>query len=245
MPRANRIFLPGHIWHITDRCHRRDFLLKVRHDRRCWLRWLFEARRRYGLCVLNYVVTRNHVHLLVRDRGEGEIAKSMQLVAGRSAQAYNKRKKRLGAFWQDRYHATAVESDRHFLTCMSYVDLNMVRAGAVLHPSQWGESGYLEIQRLPQRYRIIDTDELCRLVGCATPGKLRVRLAALTERAQGRELSQREPAWTESVAVGGAAFLLRFKQGLGPRGRTRGVVEGDISYLREAAAGYDVRRISE
>ena len=28
MPRANRHFLPGYVWHITHRCHRKDFLLK-------------------------------------------------------------------------------------------------------------------------------------------------------------------------------------------------------------------------
>ena len=27
MPRANRHFLPGHVWHITHRCHRKEFLL--------------------------------------------------------------------------------------------------------------------------------------------------------------------------------------------------------------------------
>jgi putative transposase len=72
---------------------------------------LFEARRRYGLCVLNYVVTRNHVHLLVRDRGEKEIAASMHLVAGRTAQEYNERKGRLApsgrtAITRPRWRAT-------------------------------------------------------------------------------------------------------------------------------------------
>jgi hypothetical protein len=35
----------------------------------------------------------------------------MQLLAGRTGQEYNKRKNRKGAFWQDRYHATAVQSN--------------------------------------------------------------------------------------------------------------------------------------
>lgn len=26
MPRANRPVLPGHVWHITHRCHRQPFL---------------------------------------------------------------------------------------------------------------------------------------------------------------------------------------------------------------------------
>lgn len=246
MPRANRVFIPGHIWHITQRCHRRDFLLKARRDRRCWLAWLFEARRRYGLCVLNYVVTRNHVHLLVRDRGTGEIPSALQLVAGRTAQAYNDRKARLGAFWQDRYHATAVESDRHLLRCVTYIDLNMVRAGAVAHPSQWRESGYCEIQRLPQRYRIIDRVELGRLLECQSPVELRTRLAAATEQALRSPRVQREEAWTESLAVGGEAFLLQFKAALGPRARTRQLAdEGDVSCLREPAARYDAECISE
>ena len=32
----------------TSRCHKREFLLKFTKDRRRWLQWLFEARRRYG-----------------------------------------------------------------------------------------------------------------------------------------------------------------------------------------------------
>jgi len=77
MPRANRISLPGHVWHISHRCHHRQFLLTFACDRKCWRRWLFESRKRFDLCVLNYVATSNHIHLLVKDQGRDEIAKSM------------------------------------------------------------------------------------------------------------------------------------------------------------------------
>jgi putative transposase len=98
MPRAHRHFLTGHVWHITHRCHKKEFLLKFAKDRDLWRHWLFEARKRYGLCVFNYIITSNHIHLLVRDRGHGEISKSMQLIAGRTAQEYNRRKNRNGAY---------------------------------------------------------------------------------------------------------------------------------------------------
>jgi putative transposase len=71
MPRANRYFLPGHVWHITHRCHRRAFLLKFARDRHRYLHWAFEAKKRFGLVVLNYAVTSNHIHLLVKDTGGG------------------------------------------------------------------------------------------------------------------------------------------------------------------------------
>ncbi len=105
MPRARRHFQLGYIWHITHRCHKQEFLLKFYKDKTRWMHWLFEARKRYGLCVLNYVVANNHIHLLVKDTDEQTISKSMQLIAGRTAQEYNQRKNRRGAFWEDRYHA--------------------------------------------------------------------------------------------------------------------------------------------
>ena len=79
MPRANRHFLPGYLWHITHRCHQRKFLLKFARDRRRYLHWLFEAKKRFGLCVLDYMITCNHIHLLVKDTGANVIAESMQL----------------------------------------------------------------------------------------------------------------------------------------------------------------------
>jgi REP element-mobilizing transposase RayT len=48
--------------------------------------------------VLDYIVTSNHIHLLVKDTGSNVIAQSMQLIAGRTAQEYNQRKGRQGAF---------------------------------------------------------------------------------------------------------------------------------------------------
>jgi putative transposase len=138
MARAKRHYLSGHAWHITHRYHKREFLLKFARDRRRWMEWLFQAKKRYRLSVLNYMVTSNHIHLLVFDNdGRNVIPDSIKLTAGRVAQEYNNRKARKGAFWEDRYHATAIETNEHFMRCMTYVDLNMVRAGVVNHPSEW------------------------------------------------------------------------------------------------------------
>ncbi len=49
MPQANRCFLLGYLWHIAHRYHQKEFLLKFARDRECWLKWLFEAKKRYGL----------------------------------------------------------------------------------------------------------------------------------------------------------------------------------------------------
>ena len=68
MARAKPHYIPDQIWHITQRCHKREFLLKWR--------------------------------------------------AGRTAQEYNRRKRRKGAFWEDRYYSTAIETGEHLLRCL-------------------------------------------------------------------------------------------------------------------------------
>lgn len=239
MPRANRFFLPGHVWHITHRCHQREFLLRFAQDRRRWLHWLYEARRRYGLCVLNYIVTSNHIHLLVHDSGKGEIASSMQLIAGRTAQEYNQHKKRRGAFWEDRYHATAVDTETYLARCMAYIDLNMVRAGVVSHPADWPESGYVELMGGRKRYRIIDMARLVALFGVTNPTTFRQTYSAYVEQVLRERLMQREEYWTESVAVGSPAFVERIKAGLGISARYRTIQADHTAHiLKEACAAY-------
>ena len=73
------------------------------------------------------MVTSNHIDLLVEDKGAGVIPRSIQLIAGRKAQDYNRRKKRKGAFWEDRYQATAVQADTHFVQCMLSIDIHPVK----------------------------------------------------------------------------------------------------------------------
>lgn len=33
MPRANRHYIPSYVWHITHRCHKKEFLLEFARDR--------------------------------------------------------------------------------------------------------------------------------------------------------------------------------------------------------------------
>lgn len=207
MARANRHIISGQIWHLTHRCHEQKWLLKFAKDRRRWLYWLYEARKRYGLLVLNYVVTSNHIHLLVKDRGNSEIGRSMQLIAGRTAQEYNKRKSRRGAFWEDRYHSTAVQSTDHLQRCITYIDLNMVRAGAVEHPNHWLHGGYADLQSPTHRYKRVDYLTLMQLLGIKTMEQLQQARDkwVMSEIANGQLI--RQPEWTDSVAVGNEAYI--------------------------------------
>lgn len=240
MPGANRHYIPGYVWYITHRCHKKEFLLKFAGDRRRWLRWLFEARKLFGLSVLNYIATSNHIHLLVRDNGDRDvIPKSIQLIAGRTGQEFNQRKNRKGVYWEDRYHAAAVEADRHLVECLVYIDLNMVRAGAVKHPSEWVFCGYNEIQAPRERYALIDYEGLRDLLGFRSMHDFAEAYREWVEESVRKVNHFRDGKWTESVAVGSKAFVSATKERLGFKVKGRKVVgEGGSYELRESPAPY-------
>jgi putative transposase len=202
---------------------------------------LFQAKKRYGLCILNYMITSNHMHLIVKDTGVDIISHSMQLVAGRVAQEFNSRKGRSGAFWQDRYHATAVEDDLHLVRAMIYIDLNMVRAGVVSHPSQWPFCGYYELMRPRNSYSIIDRGELMRILDTSDDTALMGARRDWVDDALERGPLCRDDRWTDSLAVGGRVFLEAVKRRLGPRARGRRLQLEDglgVGVLKERPGAY-------
>jgi len=243
MARANRLSRArqdGGVFHLTHRCHNRAFLLKFACDRDAYRTKLWEHLRRFDLSVLGYCLTSNHVHLLVDAVERLEVSGLMREVAGEFARAYNRRKGRSDAFWGDNYHATLVEDGPYLWRCLCYIELNMVRCGAVAHPSQWLWSGYQEIMGNRRRYRLVDLERLCWRLRAGSLEELRTNLAAsLAERIARREV-QREPCWTESLAVGSREFVEKVKPLVLSRRETEiSVLAGNDAWaLREPVIPY-------
>ncbi|MBD3317650.1 MAG: transposase [Chitinivibrionales bacterium] len=244
IPRAHRHYLPGYTWHLTHRCHNKEFLLREPGIRLRWVHWLREARKREGLKVLNYAVTRNHIHLIVIDDGSSRcIQRSMQLIEGRTAQEYNDAFSRRGAFWEDRYHATAIDSRRHLLQCVIYIDLNMVRAGVVTHPREWLHCGFHEIRNPKKRNGIIAHPKLLELLGTSSHDEMIKMLDSHLSDLLVSGHCSRESKWTEAVAVGSKHFLQTYKEKLSRRGGRKNIRwlagESENLILREESMVYE------
>lgn len=243
MHRAKLFFYPGVVWHLTQRCHNRSFLLKFHKDKKCWMKWLFKAKRSYGLHVLNYTVTSNHIHLLVfADERRWVIPRSMQLLAGRTGWEYNRRKNRSGAFWEDSYHATAIQSDRHLFECMIYIDLNMVRAGVVKHPSEWRFCGFHELMSSRKRYRLLDLKMLFILMGESRMDRLRESYVRLVDAAIDIKNLKRDKKWTDCIAVGSEAFIKEMKERLGQKARYRLATGNKHDWTLREEVAYNTRK---
>ena len=207
------------------------------------MQWLFEAKRRYGLVILNYAVTSNHIHLLVVDDSDRRvIPDSIKLIAGRTGQEYNQRKHRKGAFWEDRYHATAVEANDHLLQCLVYIDLNMVRAGVVRHPSEWLDGGYNEIQHPKRKNVLINYERLRELLGYDTYAQVQAGHKKWVESCLATGGHLRDDKWSRSIAVGSKDFIEKIKTLMRALALGRKPVETGESYqLREPQIPYGDR----
>ena len=207
MPRAARYIEEGFIYHLTHRCHDGKFFLRFSKERDTYREWLRTGVLRYGVPVLGYAVTSNHVHIIAEVQDRYAVASMMQLASGVLAQKYHQRKGHEGSIWEHPYHCTRIQDGQHLLNCLRYVDLNMVRARKVKHPREWRWCGYDELTGARKRYRIVDQERLLHCAGFGDRQQFREFYAASVQDCLDHGPSLREPWWTESVAVGCRDFV--------------------------------------
>ncbi len=242
MARANRLRGDGGIFHVTHRCHDRDFLLKFGRDRNAYRAKLLEHLQSYEIWLLDYCLTSNHVHLLADAAEREQLSGFMREVEGEFAKDYNRRKHRSNAFWGDPFHATRVEGGDYLWRCLCYIELNMVRCGVVKHPRDWEWVGYHEIMGARQRYRVLDLERLCWRLRVARVEEVRKNLeVSLAERIAADQL-QREACWSESLAVGSASFIEKLKPSDFSRRETEMVeTAAGVWALQEASIPYSAK----
>lgn len=196
--------------HVTHRCQERRFLLDTAIYRRQYVRRLRKASQRFpAVWVLDYVVTSNHVHLLVWVPRLPDLSAMMAWLQGTFAGDRNRRTGREGAVWRGRFQPTLVETGAHLSRCLFYLDMNMVRAGVVAHPRDWEFGGYQELSGARQRYRIVDQRRLLACLAMPDAATFRPWHEATLAELCGRPQPTREPHWSRAFAVGGREWLGR------------------------------------
>ena len=84
----------------------------------------------------------NHFHLLLTPQDATGLARMMQGIGRHYVPYFNLRYGRSGTLWQGRYRTAVIDSERYFLMCSRYIELNPVRAGLVATPAEYAWSSY-------------------------------------------------------------------------------------------------------
>ena len=144
MPRIARVVGPGLPHHITQRGNNRCQVFFDDDDRRFYLLTLVKYQRKYGLEVWAYCLMNNHVHVLGVPEREESLARCLAGVNLVYTQYVNRKQRRSGRLWQNRFFSCPVDKDEYLWPVLRYIERNPVRVGAAQTPweYEWSSARY-------------------------------------------------------------------------------------------------------
>ena len=128
MPRKARIDVPGALQHIIIRGIEKKPIFRDDRDRNNFLERLGKILLTTSTPCYAWVLMPNHVHLLLRT-GLMPLATVMKRLLTSYAQYFNRRHKRCGHLFQNRYKSILCEEEPYFLELLRYIHLNPLRGG--------------------------------------------------------------------------------------------------------------------
>ncbi|MGA3068411.1 MAG: transposase [Tepidisphaeraceae bacterium] len=140
MPRIARIAVGGMVQHVLNRGNGRMRLFQKPGDYAAFVDLMADAAERVaGVRVLGYCVMPNHWHLVLWPRRDGELSAYMRWLSNTHVRRWRQYWHTVGQghVYQGRFKSFPVQSDRHLLTLLRYVEANPLRAGLVKRAEDW------------------------------------------------------------------------------------------------------------
>lgn len=131
MPRKSRIDIPGALHHIIIRGIERRRIFQDNVDRDAFLERLGFILTELNTLCYAWALIPNHIHLLLRS-GTAPIPTVMRRLLTGYAVTYNRRHRRHGHLFQNRYKSILCQTDTYLLELARYIHLNPLRSGLVL-----------------------------------------------------------------------------------------------------------------
>jgi len=154
MARLPRLTVPGYPHHVIQRGNNRQPIVLSDADRETLLGLVADNALKHRVALHAYVLMDNHFHLLLTPETEDGVPQMMQAVGRRYVRYFNDLHHRSGTLWEGRYQSTLIQSESYLLACMTYMDLNPVRAGMVAQASDFVWSSHRHYSGLAQDRRL-------------------------------------------------------------------------------------------
>lgn len=106
----------------------------------------------------------NHFHLLIEQHGKIDISKIIAQVCTSYAMYINKKYKRVGHVFQERFKSVVIENNSHLMAVSAYIHMNPTKDKIIKRPDEYMWSSYKEYvgkRNLP----IVDTDLIKSIFG--------------------------------------------------------------------------------
>ena len=101
--------------------------------------------------IFAYCLMTNHLHLLIAEQSES-ISSIIKRLGVAYAMYFNKRRKRHGPLFEDRFRSEPVNDSDYFITLLHYIHYNPVKANMVLKPEWYKWSSWHEYELPDETY---------------------------------------------------------------------------------------------
>jgi putative transposase len=130
MPRQARLDAPGTLHHVMIRGLERGAIVKEEADREAFVTRLGTVAQATGTTIYGWALLPNHAHILLRSGAAGLPRFMRRLLTG-YAITFNRRHKRVGHLFQNRYKSIVCEEETYARELVRYIHLNPLRAKLV------------------------------------------------------------------------------------------------------------------
>jgi putative transposase len=174
MPRKARekIIADGALYHIVCRGVNQRCIFRAPQDYKKFLTILKKAKKSFGFYLYSYNLLPNHLHLYI-EVGEITISNIMHHINSCYAGYFNRRYKRRGHLFQDRFYASLIDTEFYFWVASAYVDLNSLRAGLCKRLEDYPWSSFLAYSQKEYKDDLIDRNRFLRYGGNGDTEELR------------------------------------------------------------------------
>lgn len=141
MPRQQRIKSKSGYYHVMLRGNEKRNIFLDQDDKLRFLEIIQQKKQEKRFYLHAYCLMDNHVHLMISE-GTEDIATVIKRIAVSYVFYFNKKYKRIGHLFQDRFKSEAVEDEAYVLSLSRYIHQNPAKANLVKSPDKYKWSSY-------------------------------------------------------------------------------------------------------
>ena len=139
MSRTVRTNVGGYVYHILNRANARARIFENDKDYQSFEVILEDAVEKFDMRLLSYCIMPNHWHLVLYPINDGDLIKFMSWLSNTHTRRWHLEKNTIGEghLYQGRYKSFICQNDNHFITLVTYVEQNAIKAKLVGKAENW------------------------------------------------------------------------------------------------------------
>lgn len=161
MPRQPRRKSYSKVYHCMLRGVNKQDIFFDKQDYLKFQEIIYKTKNRFLYQLYSYVLMPNHIHLEIKDENQ-KLSQIIHSMATSYANYFNKKYKRVGHLFENRFQSKNVENSYYMLNLVRYIHQNPVKAAiSTIDKYKWSSySEYFENENLKDEKKLVDTYEI-------------------------------------------------------------------------------------